>query len=229
MQRAWIIREYGGRERTYFAIATALGNPISVGNIPEMHESHGRVLQSWGLSQSLAKRADLAPAVAEALERLRKLYFEDYEGLRRQLYAAAENAAYPVDFETYFARSSEALDAAVMLVVEAGEANLALAKELHADAEEKLWLIVLASVLAFAATGAAVRYFQVRVAGRIRSATQAMTALAPGSHDVDLGSLAGRDEVSDMGRALAIFRDNALARVELETRAKQDLEKELVR
>lgn len=229
MQRAWIIREYGGRERTYFAISTALGKPVPSADIPEMHESHGRVLQSWSLMQSLARRAEVSPGVAEALDRLRSLYFEEYEGLRQQLYAAAGNDAIPVDFETYFRRSSEALDAAVGLVVEAGEANLALAAELQADAEKKLWLIMAASLLALLLAGAAVHYFQVRVSGRIRRATEAMTALASGSTEIDLAPFEGRDEVSDMGRALAIFRDNALARTQLESQARLDREKELVR
>lgn len=229
MQRAWIIREYGGRERTYFAIATALGEPIAAANIPEMHESHGRVLQSWGLTKSLAGRDALTPAVAEALERLQRLYFEDYEELRQQLYAAAGNAAYPVDFETYFARSSEALDAAVALVNEAGAANLALASDLRTDAQSKLWSILALSLIALAAAGAAVRYFQVRVAGRIQRATEAMTSLASGCTEVDLAQLGGKDEVGDMGRALAIFRDNALARSNLESQARSIREKELAR
>lgn len=229
MQRAWIIREYGGRERTYFAIATALDRPIASADLPEMLEAHGRVLQSWSLTASLAGRAELAPSVAQALDRLRTLYFEDYEALRRQLYAGAQSADYPVDFETYFARSSEALDAAVALVTEAGAANLALAAELRAEAQAKLWLIVLLSLAALACTGVAVRYFQVRVADRIRRATQAMTALASGSLDVDLAPLEGSDEVGDMGRALAIFRDNALARTRLEMQARLDREKELMR
>ncbi len=227
MQRAWIIREYGGRERTYFAISTALGKPVPAANIPEMHESHGRVLQSWSLMQGLARRAEVSPPVAEALERLQRLYFEEYEGLRQQLYAAAD--VIPIDFETYFARSSEALDAAVALAAEASQANLALAEELRADAEKKLWLIVTLSLLALLVTGIAVYYFQVRVSGRIRRATEAMTALASGSDEIDLAPFEGRDEVSDMGRALAIFRDNALARVHLESQARLDREKELER
>lgn len=229
MQRAWIIREYGGRERTYFAIATALQQSLTSADLPEMHESHGRVLQAWGLSQGLAGRADLSPAVAEAFERMRRLYFVDYEGLRQELYAAAETAEYPVDFDTYFTRSTEALDAAVDLVVEAAAANLALAEDLRSEASAKLWLTVAMALLALAATGMAVRYFQSRVAGRIRRATEAMQQLAAGAKNVDLTALAGSDEVGDMGRALAVFRDNALARTRLEAQAQNDRDKELRR
>ncbi|WP_052341837.1 methyl-accepting chemotaxis protein [Salinarimonas rosea] len=229
MQRAWIIREYGGRERTYFAIATALGTPIATENLPEMHESHGRVLQSWGLTRSLASRATLDPAVAQALETMGGTYFEQYEALRRALYAGAATAAYPVDFETYFARSTQALDTAVAVVVAAGDANIALAAEMRATARTKLLAIAALALAGLLAAGLAVRYFQVSVAGRIVRATQAMTALAGGATAVDLAPLAGRDEVADMGRALAVFRDNALARARLESQAQADREKELAR
>ncbi|WP_349369471.1 methyl-accepting chemotaxis protein [Salinarimonas sp.] len=229
MQRAWIIREYGGRERTYFAIATALGAPLDPANIPEMYESHGRVLQSWGLTQSLAGRAELDPAVADALATMRRTYFVDYLELRRALYAAGETAAYPVDFETYFARSSEALGAAVGVVTAAGLANIELAATLRREATAKLVVILVLSLGALVGTGLAVRYFQVRVAGRIVRATQAMKALAGGATEVDLAPLAGRDEVGEMGRALAVFRDNALARMRLESQAQIDREKELLR
>ena len=77
--------------------------------------------------------------------------------------------------------------------------------------------------------GFAVRYFQSHVATRIDRATQAMKALAAGATEVDLAPLAGGDEVAEMGRALAVFRDNALARARLEGQARLDREKELAR
>ncbi|MFN3685653.1 methyl-accepting chemotaxis protein [Salinarimonas sp.] len=229
MQRAWIVREFGGRERTYFAIATALGEPVARAAIPEMLEAHGRVLQAFELTRSLAARTQLDPAVAAAIARLDRLYFEEYAALRRDLYAAAESAAFPIDFETYFARSSEALAAAVDVVVAAGAANIALARDLRDSAGRRVAGIVVLALLALALTGAAVRYFQVRVAGRIRRATQAMTALADGETQVDLAPLEGRDEVGDMARALAVFRDNALARARLEAQANEDRAKEIAR
>ncbi|GGK32912.1 methyl-accepting chemotaxis protein [Salinarimonas ramus] len=228
-QRAWIIREYGGRERTYFAIATALGTPVDARNLPEMLESHGRVLQSWGLTESLASRTALAPEVEAALERMGRVYFEDYVALREELYAAAESGAYSIDFETYFARSSEALGSAVDVVVAAGSANLAMARELRAAAQTKLLVILAFTLVGLVATGLAVRYFQVRVVRRIIQATLAMKVLAGGSTEFDLEPLKGSDEVGDMARALAVFRENAVDRARLETQARTDREKELMR
>lgn len=229
MQRAWIIREYGGRERTYFAIATALGAPLDRANIPEMYESHGRVMQAWGLTESLASRADIDPTVAAKLASLEKTYFGHYIALREQLYAAAATAAYPVDFETYFQRSSEALQTAVDVVNAAGLANIRLAEGLQAEAVRKLVLIAAISVMVLVITGFAVRYFQVHVSGRIVRATEAMQKLADGGVDVDLSALSGRDEVGRMASALAVFRDNASERMRLESQSRAEREMELAR
>ncbi|WP_349357947.1 methyl-accepting chemotaxis protein [Stappia sp.] len=229
MQRAWIIREYGGRERTYFAIATALGAPVASENLVEMHESHGRVLQSWGLTQSLADNTDLVPEVAAALETMRARYFDSYLALRARLYEAAGTGAYPISFDDYFARSTEALDSAVDLVIAAGAANIALARQMRSEALTNLLTILAVSGLALAVTGFAVHYFMRRVAARIVGATAAMTRLANGETDIDVAALDGRDEVGDMARALAVFRDNAVARTALEHQSETDRDKELRR
>ena len=66
------------------------------------------------------------------------------------------------------------------LVVEAAAANLALAEDLRSEARGKLWLTIALALVALGVTGMAVRYFQNRVAGRIRRATQVMQQLAAG-------------------------------------------------
>jgi methyl-accepting chemotaxis protein len=229
MQRAWIIREYGGRERTYFAIATALGAPVPTANLPEMHESNGRVLQAWSLTESLLKRETIAPEVKTAVEAVRQQYFDVYGDLRERMYAAAGSASYPVDFENYFAQSSQALETAVVVVTRAGEANIRLAEELYDKAERNLIVIGLVSLLMLAATGWTVRYFLTHVSSRLVGITRTMREVADGHLDVDLARFQSRDEVGDMASALAIFVDNAKARRRLEAQARADRDMELLR
>lgn len=229
MQRAWIIREYGGRERTYFAIATALSAPVPSTNRVEMLESHGRVLQSWGLMQSLMENAEVSDEVAQRFEALRQTYFQSYLSLRTELYNGADQGRYPVDFETYFSRSTEALNTAVAVVIAAGEANIALAQKMKRDAQIKLALIIALALAALTGCAFVVRYLMTAVSGRIRLATEIMEELANGRTDLDLSGLEGKDEVGGMARALTVFRDNAVARSELETRAAEDRMRELSR
>ena len=229
MQRAWIIREYGGRERTYFAIATALGAPVPDVSRVEMHEAHGRVLQSWELSQGLVANTYVAPDVTQAFDAMRARYFEDYTALRMRLYAGADEGVFPISFEDYFAQSTRALDSAVDLVIAAGSANIRIAEEMRRDAEVTLITILALSTFALAISGYAVFYFRKRVSARIVGATDAMTRLANGETDIDVSALRGDDEVGDMVKALTVFRDNAIARADLERRSETERRKELER
>ena len=85
MQRAWITREFGGRERTYFAIGTALGAAVDPADRFEMLEAHGRALQSWELTQTLIEAAEIDPRVEERVRTMGAVYFGSYGDLREQL------------------------------------------------------------------------------------------------------------------------------------------------
>ncbi len=63
IQQAWIIREFGGRERTLFAIATAREEPISRSDLSYMFQNHGKVLQAWWSIEDVMRYADVDPAV----------------------------------------------------------------------------------------------------------------------------------------------------------------------
>jgi methyl-accepting chemotaxis protein len=229
MQRAWITREFGGRERTYFAIATALGEPVDAADRFEMLEAHGRALQSWELTDTLIEAAEIDPNVEARVRTMGAQYFGEYAALREELYAGADAGVYPVDFETYFARSSAALDTAVQVVIAAGIANIEEAAAMKRRATITLIAIIVGSLLALAATALLVRYLLVSVSERLRLATGAMTTLAAGETDVDLSALAGRDEVGEMSMALEVFRRNAQARAELEQRSAADRRREWAR
>jgi len=229
MQRAWVIREYGGRERTYFAIATALRAPLSDPALAEMHEAHGRVMQAWELADPLARSADIDPAVQRAVETMREAYFGPYIQLRERLYEQADTGTYPIDFDRYFEVSSRALDAAVAVVVAAGEANKAAADRQRDQSALKLALILCVAAGGLALAWFLVRYLLVNVAGRVNTLTDAMRRTAAGDLTADIERLRGEDEVGQMARALETFQANARARSALEQRSGEDRQKELSR
>ncbi len=65
-----------------------------------------------------------------------------------------------------------------------------------------------------------------RMIAPVTKLTGAMEALADGDTSVDLAGAERRDEIGDMTRAVAVFRDNAIARKELES---QSLEEQAAR
>ncbi len=229
MQRAWVVREYGGRERTYFAIAALTRTPLNQAAILEMAASHGRVLQGWELSQFVLQRPFIASQVKTAAERLRSGYFGTYERIRKDMYAAGSTGAYPMDFGAFFAASSSVLDDATALIEAAASANLSFAAEMTASAQQALVVITLLTLLALAVVAFMIYFFIIKVSMRVAQTADLMERVAGGDLSASADHLSGQDEIGRLVTALGVFRSNALERQRLERTARSETERERFR
>jgi len=102
------------------------------------------------------------------------------------------------------------LEAEVNALVATAEEEAASATQLTASALEssRYWLIALAAASLVAALLIGWLFVVRYVVARLRHLTASMTAVAGGKLDADIPA-AGADELGDMSRALAVFRDNA--------------------
>ncbi|MGB1027934.1 MAG: hypothetical protein ACPGYL_15355, partial [Rhodospirillaceae bacterium] len=125
IQNAWAIREYGGRERTLFAIATARQEPIIRADLAYMFENHGRALAAWDRINAEAANPDLSDAVRQGIATVGRTYFQSYDALRKDLLGTAETGAYSADFQTLFTQSEAALQTAIALLNTAAQSNQA--------------------------------------------------------------------------------------------------------
>ncbi|NBB84163.1 MAG: hypothetical protein GVY28_12260, partial [Alphaproteobacteria bacterium] len=205
---AWAIREYSGRERTYMAIALANDRPFTEAERQAMAAMASRAGAAWAEVRALAATGRLSAPLAAAVETLQAGHYGTYVDLRRGiLEAAAAGTPYPVDFETYFARSTAALDEAVALSYAAADANIA-----YWEGREQTYFATVvkdfaALVAILALVAAALWYVRRRVCGRIAGLTDVITTIAGGSLDVALDRYDGRDEIDAMAGAVRIFRD----------------------
>ncbi len=123
----WRIREYGGRERTYFAIAALTGAPISEGDLVEAKRDNSRTIEAERLLRLSLQRSagELPTKVATAAQSVLDQYFGQYQKTREAFLAAAASPqpTYPQDFNAYFSESTEALETAVALTYAAGDAS----------------------------------------------------------------------------------------------------------
>ncbi|MFZ2100269.1 MAG: methyl-accepting chemotaxis protein [Oricola sp.] len=93
--------------------------------------------------------------------------------------------------------------------------------EATAAADNTFFVAVLAMVLGALVVGAIVWLISRSVRVPLDATGRVMGALAEGNVEIDIAGTERRDEIGEMARALAIFRDNELARRRAETEAEE--------
>jgi methyl-accepting chemotaxis protein len=173
---------------------------------------YGTTAQS-GLIEALA----VSPA-KEAVSRLRPMAA-----------AAALNGAAGVEALEWFRISTAYIDAMKGLEEQFATNLIAAVAASASDARSRLLtavgLVLAVSLLAGLAAFAAAR----SITRPLRSLTSHMTKLARGDTTEELPTADGTNEIGAMTRAVAVFRDNALARASLEEEAELERQRELQR
>lgn len=204
--RLWRVREYGGHGRTQFAIAALHREPIPPSRVADMREKHGYVLQTWqALRSAVHSLPDQLPPI---LERIERIYFNNYGALRQAMYAQYQTGNYAVTFDEFFAQSS-----AAMLAVE--ESALALSTAMvdesraRATAASQAFILQLSiSAVLAAIAGLLVWFCVIHVSRRINRLTLIMTGLANGDMSVEPEKLRFSDEIGAMANAVTVFKRN---------------------
>lgn len=208
---AWAVREYGGRERTYLAIATATGRKLSSDILTKMKKYHSQALSAMWELELLAGYVGLSEEVIAGIQNIKDVYFGSYDNLRNQLFSASEKGlAYPISFSDFFKKSTEALDTAVGLSYLAGNEMVTY---MQTERNHSTWLFWgFSSILVFVVLlcGFQIYYTQFKVSERILKLSKLMNELSRGNTDIDLSKLHSSDEIGDMAEHVEVFRKNAI-------------------
>lgn len=224
VQNAWTIREYGGRERTIFAIATARREPISRDDLAYMYQNHGKVTQAWEQIRKQRNNLRLSPQVRSSIAELDQGYFTVYNGLRNNLIATSQTGDYSVSFQELFDQSETALQLAIRLVDIAVVSNLEKIETRLSSARQKLTIEAILAALMLLLTGFTVWLTTFRVGRALGRMTASMKAISEnGDTSVEIVGLERNDEIGYMARALEVFRENAsrVAQIADEERARE--------
>jgi methyl-accepting chemotaxis protein len=161
---AWSVREYGGRDRTYIAVALALGQPFAPQALQTMAAFDENVARRLAALEALGAHPALSPPLQQALRELLATYRGGYAALRGALIAAsAAGRPYPMAFDAYFAESSRVLDLATALSVAAGDANKSYWTDIGGQVALQTALVLLLTLVAIAAAVALVWFVRRRV------------------------------------------------------------------
>ncbi|MEO1199349.1 MAG: HAMP domain-containing methyl-accepting chemotaxis protein [Pseudomonadota bacterium] len=217
MQRqAWAIREYGGRERTYMAIAAASSTPIPASTLREMKILHAIAEGARDELEQLASAINGRPDLDTALNEINRVYFGSYGNTRQQMIDGARRGTYSVSFPAYFEISTAALKTAEDMSALSGQHAVQKAHEFAAQKRMSLIMMLVTLLVVGGLLVACLWYISNRVVGRLSRLTTAMTALANGETEIDASAIRRNDEIGEMVDALHVFRDNAHERERLQ-------------
>jgi len=208
---AWAVREFGGRERTYMAIATATGRPFSEKTKKEMASYHAEAVAAMTKLELLSGYVGLDQDVREKIATVKDVYFGTYERTRNEIIAAeSRGEAYPISFGDFFNESSDALGTAVDLSYFAGDEMVEYMMAKRQQSTMLFWLF--GGILAFAVVlcGFQIYYTQYRVSGRILQLAGLMEKLTGGDTTIDIEKLKSSDEIGQMVTHVEVFRENAI-------------------
>ncbi len=186
--RAWEAREYGGRARTYFAIAVLNGAPLSPGALTALSGDNAFAETAWDSLSNIVEASPLGGAIDAALKDARETYFETYVPQMERLLAASQEALssgappdYGVSFQTFFTESNRALDALSTLANVAGAERVSYWSERERVVTRDFFLSMFVAGGVLVAGLGAVWLVQALVSSRLSAITRALGAAAKGA------------------------------------------------
>ncbi len=206
---AWAVREYGGRDRTYLAIAMALNEPIPPAALARMEaftSATGRRLMEL---EAVASAPSLPPRLVQGIEQLRQQW-NGYMDLRRQLMASAPNARI-MSFDAYFAESARVLEIATELSQQAGNEGIGYWRDRHGNVAQDIALAVLLLLISIGLSITLVWFVRARVAAPANDLALATERMAGGELDEAAAIRRPTPEIARIAAALDTLRQNLVA------------------
>ena len=183
---AWEIREFGGRARTYYAIATLHGTPVPPDLKKLIEADSARAAQAWETLQTQVEVVDLDQDFSQRIDTAGERYFGTYLPVLERLDTAMGGASkgaqvvYPVTFDEFFKLSNKALDDMAKISQDAG---MQVRLYWEGDRQSHLYTLLFNAglmILDILLVCAAVYFVATRLANRIAYASQAIEAVTKG-------------------------------------------------
>ena len=215
---AWTTAEHAGRERAMIGALVSSGRAVDAAMLETLAGNRGEIDLAWEMVRFLAATKNVPDAVRDAVRRAGDGYFEAF-GRRRDaiIEAGRAGAGYGLTAEAWLAEATAAIEH--LLAVES-IAGTAAAAEVERTFSSAMWAVLLQGGLFLCGAALAAGVFLLmtrRIIDPIKRMTAATMQLARGNLDVAIPDIPGNDEIAGMAAAMRVFRENAVARVQLET------------
>ena len=212
------LREYAGRLGSHFTVALTKREKIEMAELTAIEQLTGRIAQLHAaLLERVQGRQD-DPAVAQATAAMEHRFFDTaMPYVRAQLAIGLGDAQFPTDAAGFAKRYVPDMDSIIDLRnTLIGEA-LQSAQAKQAQSRTTSHFIVFWTVTALLLLVAILFFLEFRISRPLRQAIQLILDIAHGRLDVTMPYLKYQDEMREVVMAIAVLRDNALARKQAES------------
>ena len=228
---AWEVREYGGRARTFYAIATLTERPVPIAYVGEARIDTARAEAAWHQLRVAADAVELPAGLTAAIENVERPFTSTYLPALERMDAAMNamrsgaRADIPYGFDEFFALSNAALDAVAGIAPVAGDHIQGYwAEQLRESRRARAFSAAIMVAIA-ALTLASLIALQRKLVGPLEAATATLQDMAAGNLDREFRqSHRGLDEIRviwDAMEALTYMLRDAREVAEREREAEQ--------
>jgi signal transduction histidine kinase len=211
-QLAWSVRAMAGTDRLRLAQAMAQRRTLSNQEVEDFAKTRGAVeAQRWMLRQD-SVFDEAPPALRSAIDRANGIYFGHLAARRQAVIADLAAGRSPTMSGTEWIRTSNPSLANLVVVADTALQAAEARASAQAASAERLYYGVISLMVIVLLLGLGTAAFLVRRFVRpMAEITDAMRRLADGRFEGEPPFRDRNDEIGELGRALGVFHDNAIA------------------
>jgi len=220
---AWQVRNVGG---SVWEVAHGpyTGGPVlTPALIKKLDTIEGSTRSYWELLQSMSKSSTIPAPVKAAVDQARSEYFEGSFGtLRQSIVADVQAGKMPqMEFSVWLPKLIVAINTITnVAIVSMDQANI-IAENAQYGAFRTAAISGVVGLAVLALWGLGYLVMKGRLFNPLELMTDAVRRLAKNDVAVDIPAFTRRDEMAELAGAVAVFKQNAIARMELEEKARQ--------
>jgi methyl-accepting chemotaxis protein len=211
-QSAWSARNFGGLVAVRLENTNAAGKPWSQADIVAAAEDTGRAALAWSQVLDAAARPDAPSALVEAVARSKSPEAIAFlEKKKAYINTVSSNQAIVGVTQVELSKVNTAsLNPSVEVANAALAEMLTRAQRQMSAATQSLITNMAMMLVALAVTGVGFLIVTRRVSSPIRNLTESMRRLADHELTTELTGIDRGDEIGDMSRAVAVFKENMI-------------------
>ena len=213
----WRARADAGSDRHAIMVAILARSTPAPETLEELAELKGRVVTSWALISTDSRLPDFPPVMKAAVARANWLYFTDFVRLRaKTIGELSRGGQVALTGRDWVRLSDPGLDSIMAISANALDLTASYAEQRLDIARRNFYISIASMMLCVALASFGAIYVIWRVIRPLRAITGAIGVFSGGRFHGEIPFGERADEIGQFARALRMFRDGALERMQLE-------------